>query len=77
MENINHISNSTNTDNFKGKTKRQLVKQLILIRKNYKKKYYQSHFYKIKDSPILSQDDSVIVCEGTKGLHHQDGQNLY
>ena len=35
-------------------------------------KHYQSHFYRIKDFPLLSKDDSVIVCEDAKSLQQQD-----
>ena len=70
MQNINLRSNSTNIAEEKLKEK---LKQLTSIRENCKKKYYQSHFHKIKDSPPSSQGDSVIVCDYTKSLHQQGG----
>ena len=53
MENINQSSNSTNTaeEKLKEKLKVKLVKKLRSIKENCKKKYYQSPFHKIKDSP--------------------------
>ena len=76
MENINQSSNSTNTaeEKLKEKLKAKLVKQLTSSRENCKKKYYQSHFHKITDSPPLSQGGSVIVCDETKNLHQQEGK---
>ena len=51
MENTNQSSNSTNTaeKKLKEKLKDKLVRKLTSIRENCKKRYYLSHFYKIKD----------------------------
>ena len=76
MENINQSSDSSNTaeEKLREKLKDKLLQQLTSITENYKKKYSQSHFHKIKGSPPLSQDDSVVVCDDKKSLHQQDGK---